>query len=130
MQTFCLGPLEYLEKDVQTLRGYHPATFAASVVNACYSEGDNHCCSLCHIFLGLLGPILTPDFFVKITKRIKAGVVVGDGDYENLSEAIIDLKSKPELREKMGRNARDYAEDNFKIDEIADRFEKIFEEVS
>ncbi len=65
----------------------------------------------------------------KITKRINAGVVVDCENYPDLASAIIDLKSKPELRKQMGKNARSYAENNFRIEEIADKFENIINKV-
>lgn len=61
----------------------------------------------------------------KIVNKIEAGMVVKPGDKENLKKVILHLKSKPQMRSKMGENARRYAEKNFSIKEIADKFEKL-----
>ena len=54
-----------------------------------------------------------------ITKDINAGLVSHD---KNISKLILTLKNDKELASKMGRNAREYAENNFKINYIADKF--------
>lgn len=61
----------------------------------------------------------------KTVNKIEAGIVVKPGDKETLKKVILHLKSKPQMRSKMGKNARRYAEKNFNIKEIADKFENI-----
>lgn len=61
----------------------------------------------------------------KITKEINAGKVIPPGDSKFLADAITELYgSKNELNE-MGNNARKFAEENFYVEKIAQKFEKI-----
>ena len=61
----------------------------------------------------------------KRTKAINAGIVVPNDESNKLNEKILYLKNNPALCNVYGQNARNFAEDNFKIDKIADRFEII-----
>ena len=61
----------------------------------------------------------------KRTKEINAGIVIPNKQSSLLSEKILYLNNNPELCEIYGQNARTYAEEHFRIDKIADRFEII-----
>lgn len=61
----------------------------------------------------------------KRTKAINAGIVIPNDQSNMLSEKILYLKNNPDLCEIYGKNARTYAEEHFRIDKIADRFETI-----
>ena len=65
----------------------------------------------------------------KITNEISAGIVVPNCESDTLPDKIMELKNAPELRENYGKNARKYAEENFRIEKITDKFESIFESV-
>lgn len=65
----------------------------------------------------------------EITNEINAGVVIPNYKSDTLFDRIIELKDNPELCETYGNNARQFAEENFKIEKIADKFEAIFENV-
>lgn len=61
----------------------------------------------------------------RIVTENKAGIVVDPGDTAALLESAQWLFENPEARRIMGSNARRYAEEHFRIDKIADRFEDI-----
>ena len=58
-----------------------------------------------------------------ITKKIEADVIQPNG--ADLTKTILKLKKDPLLLEKMGKNARRYAEKYFDIQTSASKFEKI-----
>jgi colanic acid biosynthesis glycosyl transferase WcaI len=62
----------------------------------------------------------------RITLEIRAGLVISPGWVDGVVSAINYLKEKPLLRERMAKNARRYAEQNFSISKITDSFESIF----
>lgn len=66
----------------------------------------------------------------RITDEICAGVVVPPGSAEACSAAIRMLKKDRSLRVNMGINARQYAERNFPISDIADKFEAIVHQIA
>jgi glycosyltransferase involved in cell wall biosynthesis len=61
----------------------------------------------------------------KRTKEINAGLVIPNDQTNQLSETILYLKGNPDLCNAYGQNARNFAEQHFRIDIIADRFETI-----
>jgi colanic acid biosynthesis glycosyl transferase WcaI len=58
-----------------------------------------------------------------------AGIVVAPGDSEAASAALNRLLSDASEREKMGAAARDYAERNFDVVAVGDRFEAVFDQL-
>lgn len=62
----------------------------------------------------------------KRTIEIEAGVVIPNEESSTLSDKIMELKNNPELCKTYGKNARRFAEENFRIEKIANRFETIF----
>ena len=63
----------------------------------------------------------------KVVAGADAGSVVSPDDVEEFLDQSETLLSSAALRERMGRNARSYAESEFGIDKIADRFESVIE---
>lgn len=61
----------------------------------------------------------------KIVQQSESGVVVDDDTAESLVRQILYLKENNALRKKMGWNAREYAEKNFPVQIIANRFEEV-----
>jgi len=61
----------------------------------------------------------------KKTKEINAGIVIPNSQSKQLPEKILYIKNNPIQSKKFGENARIYAEQNYKIDNIADKFEII-----
>jgi colanic acid biosynthesis glycosyl transferase WcaI len=61
----------------------------------------------------------------RITKNIRAGIVISPGSVNECIAAIRELKKNRTLRVSLGRNARRYAEKYFPISPIADAFETI-----
>ena len=59
-----------------------------------------------------------------------AGLVVEPEDHNGFVEAVRELLGNPELAMRMGSAARRYAEEQFKIENVADRFEAVFDRVS
>jgi len=55
------------------------------------------------------------------------GLVAESGETETLLSFAHTLRNDPTLREKLGRNARAYAEQHFKIEDIAQRFTRCLE---
>jgi colanic acid biosynthesis glycosyl transferase WcaI len=58
----------------------------------------------------------------KITTSINAGIVIDNDDTDLLAEKILFLKNNPEMLKVFGINARKYAEDNFNIEQICNKF--------
>jgi glycosyltransferase involved in cell wall biosynthesis len=56
-----------------------------------------------------------------------AGIVISSDDPKELTEAAAKLLDDPELRARFGRNAREYAEQAFRIDVVTDKFLAVFE---
>ncbi|HGY54741.1 MAG TPA: glycosyltransferase WbuB [Caldithrix abyssi] len=65
----------------------------------------------------------------KVTRQIDAGIIVSGDVINNLEKAVLRLKNERETREKMAWNARRYAEENFEINNIANKFEHIFHQL-
>jgi colanic acid biosynthesis glycosyl transferase WcaI len=61
----------------------------------------------------------------RIIQRADSGLVRDPADIEGFIEALQRLLDDGELRARLGRNARDYAERTFDIDAIGDRFEGV-----
>ena len=59
-------------------------------------------------------------------EAIGAGKVVAPDDNAGFVAQVLALAGDPELRRSMGANARAFAEANFAVDTIADRFEAVF----
>jgi glycosyltransferase involved in cell wall biosynthesis len=66
----------------------------------------------------------------RVIKRSGAGVVVNPADPKACMDAVALLASDPELRVRLGRNARSYAEKTFDIETISAAFEERLIEVS
>jgi colanic acid biosynthesis glycosyl transferase WcaI len=64
----------------------------------------------------------------RIVQESGAGLVVEPPDAAGFVDAAKRLYTDSNLRAEMGRRARDYAEQTFSIDAIADRFEAILEQ--
>jgi len=58
-----------------------------------------------------------------------AGRVVEPEDHNGFVEAVREILEDPELAAQMGFAARRYAEEHFKIENVADRFEAVFDRV-
>ena len=65
----------------------------------------------------------------RITDRIDAGINASNAADFDLDEAVMYLYNNPQRKREMAKNARVYAEENFYVEEICTRFEKIFEKV-
>ena len=62
----------------------------------------------------------------KTIEAVGAGKVVAPDDNAAFIDRVMALADDPELRRSMGADARAFAEANFTIDTVADRFEAIF----
>jgi colanic acid biosynthesis glycosyl transferase WcaI len=56
----------------------------------------------------------------------KGGIVTGSGDSRGFVDGVLRLAADSGLRAGMGQSARAYAESQFNIDKITDRFEQVF----
>lgn len=65
----------------------------------------------------------------RIVEQAQAGIVVDPAAEQAFVDAGLRLGRDSELRRRLGRNARQFAESMFEIASIADRFETIFEKV-
>jgi glycosyltransferase involved in cell wall biosynthesis len=66
----------------------------------------------------------------RIVIENQAGLVVHPSDVAGFLRSAEDLLNDPALRERLGRNARHYAETHFDIEKITDQFEKILQRTS
>jgi glycosyltransferase involved in cell wall biosynthesis len=62
----------------------------------------------------------------KIITNAEAGFVASPNDSSTFTAQVLALADDPAKRRKMGDNGRAFAERNFAIDGIADRFETVF----
>lgn len=64
----------------------------------------------------------------KTIKEADCGVCVSAGDSQALAETIMKLKAEPETIEKMGKNARKYAEEQVAKEQAVQKYIEIIEE--
>ncbi len=62
----------------------------------------------------------------RIVKKNEAGICVGPDDIDAFVKFSEKLVHDGKLRERLGKNARKYAENTFNIEKITDKFEGIF----
>jgi glycosyltransferase involved in cell wall biosynthesis len=62
-----------------------------------------------------------------IVRENKMGFVVDPGDEKGFIDKAIHLYEDEEIRKQFGANARIYAENNFQVRNIADKFEEVIE---
>lgn len=77
----------------------------------------------------VLASIPSDNLAAKLILRNRAGTVVEPGNITAFVNAAEELLNAPGATREMGRNARRYAEENFVIDEVAVRFERVFDTV-
>ena len=65
----------------------------------------------------------------KLIENANAGYVVPPGDFRSLAEKIMILYKNPELRKALGRNGRNYIENNLSASYAAKIYEEIFEKL-
>ena len=64
----------------------------------------------------------------RIVRDNEAGLLVAPDDVEGFVQAASTLMSDAQLRERLGKNGRRYAETQFNIDTITDKFEDILQQ--
>jgi glycosyltransferase involved in cell wall biosynthesis len=75
----------------------------------------------------LLAAIPSDNLAAQVIRRSGAGFVVEPGDREALIAEAVGMLGDSALREELGGRARQYAEENFDIGVVADRFEPILD---
>lgn len=75
----------------------------------------------------LLAAIPSDNLAAQVIRRSGAGFVVEPGDREALIGEAVGMLGDSALREELGGRARQYAEENFDIGVVADRFEPILD---
>ena len=65
----------------------------------------------------------------QVTQRINAGVVVSSDDFDGAVAEIIRFSADEKKRSLMGKNARNYAEEHFPVGKVAQKFERIFQNI-
>ncbi len=73
----------------------------------------------------LLAAIPQQNLAARIISRNEAGLVVDPADADGLANAAETLVGDSDLRQRLGRNARAYAERTFDIGAVAARFEAV-----
>ena len=63
-----------------------------------------------------------------IVKDGETGLLIQPGDFSQLSKAMVTLLGDEDLRKRMGRNAREWAE-NFRLSKIVDKIEGIYKDL-
>jgi glycosyltransferase involved in cell wall biosynthesis len=77
----------------------------------------------------LLAALPSANLAANVVEASGAGVVVEPDDAEGLVARARELLADPELRDRLGRAGRDYAERTFDIGAIGDRFEEVIASV-
>jgi putative colanic acid biosynthesis glycosyltransferase WcaI len=75
----------------------------------------------------LLAAIPSDNLAAHVIRRSGAGFVVEPGDWEALIAQAVEMLNDPGLCRELGGRARQYAEENFDIGVVADRFEPILD---
>lgn len=75
----------------------------------------------------LLAAVPSDNLAAEVVRRSGGGILVEPGDEADLIAGATRLLASGSLREELGRQARRYAEDNFDVATIADRFEPILD---
>jgi glycosyltransferase involved in cell wall biosynthesis len=75
----------------------------------------------------LLAAVPSDNLAAEVVRRGGGGLLVEPGDSAGLIDGAASLLADGDLRAEFGRRARHYAEDNFDIATIADRFEPILD---
>jgi colanic acid biosynthesis glycosyl transferase WcaI len=75
----------------------------------------------------LLAAIPSDNLATRVIRRSGAGLVVEPGDRAGLIANAVRVLDDPALREELGGKARQYAEENFDVGVVADRFEPILD---
>jgi glycosyltransferase involved in cell wall biosynthesis len=75
----------------------------------------------------LLAAVPSDNLAAEVVRRSGGGVLVEPGDEADLVAGATRLLASGTLREELGRQARRYAEENFDVATIADRFEPILD---
>lgn len=65
----------------------------------------------------------------RIVDDNKAGIIVSPADTESFVEKAVELANDDDLRRQLAENCRRYAEKNFDINTIAERFEGVFDKI-
>jgi glycosyltransferase involved in cell wall biosynthesis len=78
----------------------------------------------------VLGAMPSDNLASKIITTNGSGIVVEPGDAAAFIEAAHRLVNDPDLRGRMGRAARGYAETSFDIDVITDRFTRLIHDAA
>ena len=78
----------------------------------------------------LLAALPASNLAATVVESSRAGIVVEPDDADRLVEAARTLLSDAELRSRLGRAGREYAERTFDIRRIADRFEEVIASVA
>ena len=73
----------------------------------------------------LLAAVPSDNLAAEVVRRSGGGILVEPGDEADLVAGAERLLADERLREELGRRARRYAEENFDVATIADRFEPI-----
>lgn len=61
----------------------------------------------------------------KVIKESQSGLVISQRSVEQLTQAILELKSNPELRKKFGKSGRSYVEKNMNLTNSVKKYEDI-----
>ena len=75
----------------------------------------------------LLAAVPSDNLAAEVVRRSGGGILVEPGDEADLIAGATRLLASGSLREELGSQARRYAEDNFDVATIADRFEPILD---
>ncbi len=65
----------------------------------------------------------------RIVEEINGGIILENDSPEILAESILKLKNNSTEAQKMAKNARRFSEENFRIEDIAKKFESVFQSV-
>jgi glycosyltransferase involved in cell wall biosynthesis len=55
------------------------------------------------------------------------GVLAAEGDEAGFADAVSHLLAQAALREQMGRNARQFVEENFSLERVRSRYQELYE---
>jgi len=55
------------------------------------------------------------------------GTLVGAGNEGEFADAVLQLLAQPALRKQLGRNARRFAEENFGLERVRNRYQELYE---
>ncbi|HAX61385.1 MAG TPA: hypothetical protein DCX95_02340 [Elusimicrobia bacterium] len=108
-----------------------PELIAAFDISVNASTGGEGISGAIRESMGMEKPVIATDVGgnAEIVKNEKNGILIEPGNAQTLAEAIISFYKNSEKRKELGKNGRKTVLENFSVDAMVSKHEKIYEEL-